>query len=181
MHKEWRADAKPARTGAKLYGAIERSWRAYPLVVVVAFGLTYLVQYLLAPPTSIPLGSTTTMAFVQGPPVLVTVGSFSLTRPSRNDRVEREARFYVKMRLRDPLTSMGSGEALASYCAVLGRDGVVYPADLSASDREVAQGSFGLSGSVPREGWVVAYIPAKVEPAGVTCQLGDDVDDWLLP
>jgi hypothetical protein len=148
---------------------------------VAVIGLIYLVQYLVAPPTSIPLGSTATMSFVQGPPVLVTVESFSLTRPSGNDHVERKARFYVEMRLRDPMTSMASEDALASYCSVLGRNGVIYPADLSSSGREAAQGNFELSGSVPHGGWVVAYIPARVRPSGVTCQLGDEVDSWLLP
>jgi hypothetical protein len=85
------------------------------------------------------------------------------------------------MHLRDPMTSMGSGDALASYCSVLGRNGVIYPADLWSSGREAAQGNFELNGSIPYGGWVVAYIPARVRPAGVTCQLGDEVDSWLLP
>ncbi len=175
------ADSKPAAFEAPLRAVIARTWRAYPLVTVAVIGFIYLVQYLVAPPTSIPLGSTATMSFVQGPPVLVTVKSFSLTRPPGNDHVERKVRFYVEMRLRDPMTSMGSGEALASYCSVLSRNGVIYPADLSSSGREAAQGNFELSGPVPYEGWVVAYVQARVHPAGVTCQLGDEVDSWLLP
>lgn len=175
-----RSHAKRASAGAHLRRVVTRTWRLYPLIVVAAFGVTYLFQFLIAPSTDIPLGSTATMTILQGPPVLVTVRSLSFKRATLDDRVEREARFYVEMRLRDPQDSMGSEDALASLCSVLGHDGVVYPSDLSRSEPEAAQGMFELGGSTPREGWVVAYIPAEVKPAGVTCQLGDEVEDWLL-
>jgi len=174
------AKTKPTGIKAGFRRIFHRTWRSYPLIVVLAFGLMYLLQFLLAPSTNLPLGSTATMALIQGPPVLVTVRSLSLGGRPQGDPAMREARFHVEMRMRNPTDLMISGDALASYCSLLGADGVTYPSDLAGSESEATQGIFTLEGSVPREGWVVAYIPRNVRPIGVTCQIGDDVDSWLV-
>jgi len=175
-----RANAGVASIGDRLCRFFKGTWRWYPILAFAVLGLMYLFQFLLAPSTNIPLGSTATMTVLQGRPVLVTVRSFSLSPWSQTSGDAREARFYVEMRMRDPWDSMSSADALASYCSVLSDSGVVYPSDLSRSSPRAAQGIFELTGRVAREGWVVAYVPANVRLAGITCQLGDDVENWLL-
>lgn len=157
---------------------VRRGWRALPALAVVVTGAVFGGQALARPSGPLALGTTATMAFVQGPPLLVTISHLRDGPVPPHDPAVRKVYFDISMRTRNAQDSIRSGDALASYCSVVGSDGTVYPSDLAISNGWARTGIFVLANGVPRAGRVVALVPRRARITGVTCQLGIDVENW---
>ena len=157
---------------------VRRTWRFVPLVVVLSLAFVFVGQRLAQPSSSLTFGKTAVVSFDQGPGVLLTVRSMTVHIPPKNEPSVRIVTFKVAMKLGDPADSLTSGDALASYCSVIDRSGTVYPSDLARSSSAANTLNFKLQGAVVQEGLVVVLIPARVQPSGVLCQFGFDIDTW---
>ena len=159
-------------------GVVRRTWRLGPLLAVAITGGVFAGQALARPDTPLALGTTATMSFVQGPPLLVTVSDLRPGPVPPLDPGVRKIYFDLSVRTRNPAATVRSGDALASYCSVVGRHGTVYPSDLAISNGWTRTGIFVLQGGVARAGRVVALVPKATRIVGVTCQFGVEVANW---
>lgn len=159
-------------------GLLRRTWRAVPLLAVVVTGAVFAGQALARPSGPLRLGATATMAFVQGPPLLVRVSHLRLGPVPPQDPAVRKVYFDMSLRTRSASATQNSGDAMASYCSVVGAHGTVYPSDLAISNGWTRTGIFVLQGGAVRAGRVVALVPRRAHIVGVTCQLGLDVENW---
>jgi hypothetical protein len=166
--------------GSSVIAAARRTWRFLPLVVVLSLAFLFIGQRLAQPSSTLSFGETATVSFVQGPRVLLMVRSLKLQGSLKSDPLERVVTFNVSMRLSNPADQMTSGDALASYCSVIDRRGIVYPSDLALSSRAAKTLNFVLQGGAIQQGRVVALIPTAVHPSGVLCQFGVDVETWRV-
>jgi len=154
------------------------SWRRSLPVIGALFVAGAIAAHVAAGSATLTFGSTATMSYVNGPPVLVTVGALKLAPASRRTPGDLVGDFTVTVRLEHRSDTLMTGDAPASDCSIIDTDGVSYPSDLRLSSPYARNGLFQLAGDALAKGTAVALIPASTHVAGVTCQLGYSVATW---